>query len=66
MGFDLGHRTIPSGAALVAALVLCLGALGQGGKQSELEAERQAISARIAQTQALINGSIYSIITSLL
>ena len=48
---------MPSGAALVAALVLCLGALGQGGKQSELEAERQAISARIAQTQALINAA---------
>jgi len=57
MGFDRGHRTMPSGAALVAALVLCLGALGQGGKQSQLEAERQAISARIAQTQALINAA---------
>jgi septal ring factor EnvC (AmiA/AmiB activator) len=54
MAFEQCHNFAPRAAVLWVALVLCVTASAQGSKKSELEAERSAISARIAATQALL------------
>ena len=54
MDFKRFPRIASQALLLMAALTLMGTAWAQGNKKSELEAERNAISARIAATQALI------------